>query len=255
MGSVARIQNLLDAVSPQEPVTLAQLQAAIEGLAWKDDVRIAVGTNVNISSPGASLDSISMNTNDRVLLRGQTAQAENGIYIWNGAAVTMTRAVDMSTSAEFNQAVVPVNSGTDGGTQWRQTAVNPTVGTTAIVFSAFGTSAPSASESTAGIAEIATQAETDTGTDDARIVTPLKAKTASWLPKSYKANIGDGSATSITLTHNLNTRDVLVQVFVNSGNYEQVIVDNLRTGVNTVRLDFAVAPTINQYRVLIISVP
>lgn len=34
--------------------------------------------------------------------------------------------------------------------------------------------APSASETVAGIAEIATQTETNTGTDDARIVTPLK---------------------------------------------------------------------------------
>jgi len=35
---------------------------------------------------------------------------------------------------------------------------------------------PAASESVAGLAELATQAETDAGTDDARIVTPLKLK-------------------------------------------------------------------------------
>jgi hypothetical protein len=38
------------------------------------------------------------------------------------------------------------------------------------------TSAPPSTETTAGIAEIATQAEVDTGTDDSRIVTPLKLK-------------------------------------------------------------------------------
>ena len=37
--------------------------------------------------------------------------------------------------------------------------------------------APAASESVSGIAELATQAETNTGTDDARIVTPLKLTT------------------------------------------------------------------------------
>jgi hypothetical protein len=37
---------------------------------------------------------------------------------------------------------------------------------------------PAASETVAGKAELATQAETDTGTDDARIVTPLKLATA-----------------------------------------------------------------------------
>jgi len=39
-----------------------------------------------------------------------------------------------------------------------------------------------ASTTTAGVAELATQAETDTGTDDTRIVTPLKGKT-SYLPR------------------------------------------------------------------------
>jgi hypothetical protein len=38
-------------------------------------------------------------------------------------------------------------------------------------------SPPSASETTAGVAELATQTETNTGTDDARIVTPLKFHT------------------------------------------------------------------------------
>lgn len=38
-------------------------------------------------------------------------------------------------------------------------------------------SPPSATEATAGVAEIATQPETNTGTDDARIVTPLKFAT------------------------------------------------------------------------------
>lgn len=40
-----------------------------------------------------------------------------------------------------------------------------------------GSGGSPASETVAGIAEIATQAETNTGTDDARIVTPLKLKT------------------------------------------------------------------------------
>lgn len=39
-------------------------------------------------------------------------------------------------------------------------------------------STPAASETVSGIAEIATSGETTTGTDDVRIVTPLKAKAA-----------------------------------------------------------------------------
>lgn len=59
------------------------------------------------------------------------------------------------------------------GTDWITVG---TLDTTANTFTASGASA--ASESAAGIAEIATQSETNTGTDDTRFVTPLKL--ASW---------------------------------------------------------------------------
>jgi len=44
-----------------------------------------------------------------------------------------------------------------------------------------GGAAAAASESVSGIAELATQAETDAGSDDLRIVTPLKLATYSGL--------------------------------------------------------------------------
>lgn len=67
---------------------------------------------------------------------------------------------------------------------------------------------------------------------------------------SYSVNIGNGSATNINVTHGLNSLDVVVEVFkISTG--ETVYVDTIRTGVNTVRLSFANAPTTNQYRVVI----
>lgn len=252
-GGIARVLNLVDAVNPQEPVTLAQLRAAIEGIAWKDSVRVDASTNTTIASPGASVNGISMVANDRVLLRGQTAQAENGIYIWNGAAVPMTRALDASTSDELEGAAVTVEEGPNAGSTFRQTQVNFTLGSGNVVWTSFGTSAPSASESTAGIAEIATQAETDTGTDDLRIVTPLKLATWSGRKLKFSQNIGDGSATSIAVTHNLNTRDVQVQVYRNSGNFDTVNVEVQRTSVNAVTLIFAAAPASNAHRVVILG--
>jgi len=61
------------------------------------------------------------------------------------------------------------------------------------------------------------------------------------------------SATTYTITHNLGTLDVHVQVYeVATG--EEVIVDNARpAGGNTVTLGFASAPTSNAYRVVIIG--
>jgi hypothetical protein len=99
--------------------------------------------------------------------------------------------------------------------------------------------------------EVATQAETDAGTDDARAVTPLKLATSPFATKKFNANIGDGSATSYVITHNLNTRDVEVEVYRNSGNFDTVLAEVQRTSVNSITILFDTAPAANAFRVLV----
>lgn len=251
--TTTRIVNLPDPAAAQEPATKAYVDSAVEGLAWKDSCRVATQSNLNLSSPGASIDGVTMSTGDRVLVRSQSTAAENGIYLWNGAAVAATRALDANTAAELEQAITSIEEGTSAGSTFRQTAVNFTLGSGAVTWVAFGTVAPSATETTAGIAEIATQAETDTGTDDVRFVTPLKLKTASFLPRKVSANFGDGSSTQYDITHNLNTDDVHVTIYRNSGAKDEILCDVGRPTVNAVRLNFAVAPTTNQFRCVVIG--
>lgn len=108
-----------------------------------------------------------------------------------------------------------------------------------------------ATETTLGLAEIATQAETDAGTDDLRIVTPLKLKTLlDNRTGGYAANIGDGTATSYAVTHNLGTVDVIVMLKDNT-TLEEVLADVVITDANTVTVSFATAPASNAYRVII----
>jgi hypothetical protein len=256
MQSASKITNLPDATQPGDAVRFSQLNAAVEGLAWKDSCRVSTQGNLSIASPGATIDGVTMATQDRVLVRSQTAGAENGIYIWNGAAVAMTRALDASTFEELEQAVVTVEEGSSTGSTFRQTAVNGTLGTTTVAWATFGTSAPAASETTSGIAELATQAETDAGTDDLRIVTPAKLANWSGRIKKFSTNIGDGSALTYTVTHGLNSRDVIVRVFPNSGQYDDVEVDVQRTSTTVVTLVFVAAPSApaaNAYRVVVIG--
>lgn len=252
-GGARRLTQLGAAAASGEPVTYEQWLAGLEGMAWKDNVRVASVANVTISSPGTSIDGVTMVVNDRVLLKNQTASTENGIYVWNGAAVAMTRATDADTFDELESARVPVDEGTNAGTRWRQTQVNGVIGTNNVVFTSDDSAAPAASETVSGTAEIATQAETDAGTDDARMVTPLKLATYGGRAKRYATSVGDGSATSITVTHNLNTLDVQVYVYENGGSKREVFVEKQHTSVNSVTLLFDSAPAAAAYRVVVLA--
>jgi hypothetical protein len=250
--SVSKVTNLPSPSSSGDAASKSYVDSLVEGLAWKDSCRVATQANLNLSSPGATIDGITMASQDRVLVRAQSTASENGIYVWNGSAVAVTRALDASTFAELEQAVTTVEEGTSAAATYRQDQVNGTIGSSTISWVSFGTSAPAASESTAGIAELATQAETDAGTDDARIVTPLKLATWSGRIKKYSVSIGDGSATSYTVTHNLASRDVHVTVY-NASTYDEVLTDVTHTTTDTLTIVFATAPSSNAYRVVVVG--
>lgn len=77
--------------------------------------------------------------------------------------------------------------------------------------------------------------------------------TAGWVqlaPKTFTASIGNGSALSYTITHNLNNFDVIVQLY-DLSTYDTVYADVVRTSVNVVTVSFTTAPTTNDIRVLI----
>lgn len=230
----------------------AYVDSSVEGLAWKDSCRVATQANINLASPGATIDAITMATGDRVLVRAQTAGAENGIYVWNGASTAMARSLDANTFAELKQAAVSVEEGTGASVTYRQTTASGTLGTTALSWTTFGTSAPAASTTQAGISRFATQAEADAGTAGVVITADVLLN---WSGRTRKAtgNIGDGSATSFVLTHNFNTRDVLISVFPNSGQYDDIIADFQRTSVNAVTVVFGSAPAANAYRVVVMG--
>lgn len=248
----AKVTGLPASSAAGEPVVHEQLQAAIEGVSWKDSVRVSTQGNLNLSAPGASIDGITMAANDRVLVRSQTSQPENGIYIWNGAAVAMTRALDASTFNELEGAVVAVEEGTDAGASFRQTQVNGTINTNNVLFTAFGATAGAASDTTAGIVELATTAETNTGTDNTRAVTPAGLAASNHAKKKFAATFGDNSATQYDHTHNFGTLDVIVRVvLVSTG--EDVECAIRRTDTNTVRLNFSAAVATNAMRVIIIG--
>lgn len=253
LQNTSRVINIPSPQNSGDAASKAYVDSAVEGLAWKDSCRVATQGNIDLANPGVSIDGVTLTTQDRVLVRAQTTASANGIYVYNGAAVAMTRALDASTFPELEQAITSVEEGTSAGLSYRQTTVNGTLDTTAVTWITFGVATPQASETTSGTAELATQAEVDGGTDDQRIVTPFKLANWSGRIRKTSTNIGDGSATSYTVTHNFNTRDVIVRVFPNSGQYDDVEVDVQRPTINTATLIFATAPAANAYRVVVIG--
>ena len=94
----------------------------------------AVDSNVNIASPGASLDSYTPSSTDRFLFYGQTDQTQNGIWIYDTATTAMERSTDMDDEAEFLNATVAVTGGTYTGKSFIQVNDITSVGANSVSF-------------------------------------------------------------------------------------------------------------------------
>ena len=170
-----------DPSSALQVATKQYVDAAINGYSWKASVRVATTTGGEFATAfdsGSTVDGIVIATGDRILIKNQSSAAENGIYVV-AASGAPTRATDFDAWTEVPGAAVFVQVGTVNADKAFLCTSNAggTIGSTAIVFSAYPTATPTASESASGTVELATQSETNTGTDAVRAVTPLKLLT------------------------------------------------------------------------------
>lgn len=115
-----------------------------------------------------------------------------------------------------------------------------------------------ASTTVKGIIEIATQAEVNTGSDTVRAITPSGLKSTLGITATlsttltYSALIGDTLLSSIPVTHAIGNQFVQASVYeVSSGDLVECEVELTSTTVTTFK--FNVAPTLDQYRVVIIG--
>lgn len=70
---------------------------------------------------------------------------------------------------------------------------------------------------------------------------------------AYAETIGNGVDTSFTITHDLGTQDVVVEVYEAASPFDTVIADIAHTTINSVTVSFAAAPSSNEYRVVVLS--
>lgn len=118
--------------------------AAVEGADAKQSVLVASTANFNVAASLdfglTSIDGVIFNAaGQRVLLKNQTAPAENGIYVTQNDGLPLVRASDMNAWSEVPGSLVTVESGTvNADTVWLCTAnAGGTLGVTAITWIKF----------------------------------------------------------------------------------------------------------------------
>jgi hypothetical protein len=161
LGGLFKVTGSIDPVAMTDLTTKAYVDSVAQGLSWKTFVRVAstvnlVGTYANgASGVGATftltatgvltIDGVATVLNDRILLKDQTTQFQNGIYTVTtagsvGVAAILTRATDSDTNTELvSAAVLTGTEGISNGNRgYIQTTIAPiTVGTTALVWNLF----------------------------------------------------------------------------------------------------------------------
>lgn len=136
-ASLHFIVNLPNPTADQHAATKAYVDALIQGLDVKTSARVATTANITLSGT-QTIDGVAVIAGDRVLVKNQTAPAENGIYVV--AAGAWSRSTDADTSADVTSGMYAfVAEGTvnaDNG--FVLTTNDPiTLGTTSLVFTQF----------------------------------------------------------------------------------------------------------------------
>jgi len=127
-------------VSGNDIVNKTYLDFFATGISWKQPVLCGTTTNITLSGL-QTIDGVTVVAGDRVLVKSQSAPAQNGIYL--ASATAWSRAPDANTWDELISAICFVESGsTLAGSAWYCT-IQPggTLGTTAVTWSNFSVAA------------------------------------------------------------------------------------------------------------------
>jgi hypothetical protein len=136
VDAVASNLNIHAACAAATPATLASITG---GTVTYNNGSSGVGATLTLSVALTVLDGYTLVNGNRILVKNEATQANNGIYTWATGGTVLTRATDFDNNVEIASGDFTfISNGTlYANTGWVQTLPVTTVGTSPIVFTQF----------------------------------------------------------------------------------------------------------------------
>ena len=137
-----KITGLADPTGDNDAANKGYVDGVAQGLDVKDSVVATTTANGALSTAfanGQSIDGVTLQTGDRILIKNQTTASQNGIYNVNASGAP-SRATDMATGANAAGAFVFVEQGTvnaENGFTCTSDTGSAVVGTNNLTFAQF----------------------------------------------------------------------------------------------------------------------
>lgn len=119
------------------PETTAGASVDTAGLDWKESCRVATTANISLTPSPTSIDGVTLDVDDRILVKDQSSASQNGIYYFDGT--DFVRTTDASGSNLTSGAAVYIEEGNvNSECSFVLTTHNPiTVGSTSLTWIKF----------------------------------------------------------------------------------------------------------------------